>query len=121
VWCGVATVSRRSLPTVDQGGGVASDWYASVHFEAGGRTAHARVMLSPCGLTCSALYRAGQDLTVFHDPENLGYAQLHPANRSGYVWVVFLGLMGVIFLTGAVVNMVPQIRRIIGPRSGLRR
>lgn len=72
-------------------------------------------MLSPCGIACSSLYRAGQDLSVFYDPENLGYAQLHPANRSGYVWVVFLGLMGVIFLTGAVANMVPQLRQIIGP------
>jgi Protein of unknown function (DUF3592) len=97
--------------TVADSGVVSSDWYADVHFEADGRTARARVMLTPCGMTCTSIYRAGQDLKVFYNPENPAYAQLRPTDPSGYVWVAFLGLMGMIFLTAAVVNAIPQKRR----------
>lgn len=85
--------------------------YALVHFQVQGRTAHARVLLADnCRGTCIPEYRVGQVLTVEYSPENLSYARL-PYRASGispdflYALLAF-GLMAVMFLAAAVINMV---------------
>jgi hypothetical protein len=91
------------------------DQYGIVHFEARGRTAHARVLLvEGCSGVCFPVYRVGQVLTVYYSPENLSYAQLSsPARKTSSdvfsaVWV--FGFLGLIFLAAAVINAVTALR-----------
>jgi hypothetical protein len=91
------------------------DQYGIVHFEARGRTAHARVLLvAGCSGVCFPVYRVGQVLTVYYSPENLSYAQLiSPAHETsaGVFYAVFLfGFLGLIFLAAAVINVVTALR-----------
>jgi hypothetical protein len=88
----------------------AFDQYAIVHFEAAGRTAHARVLLaSNCTGTCVPRYRVGQVLAINYSPGNLTYAQLpsgsHGISAAVLFAIVGLELMGVILLAAAVINM----------------
>jgi hypothetical protein len=91
------------------------DQYGIVHFEARGRTAHARVLLvAGCSGVCFPVYRVGQVLTVYYSPENLSYAQLSsPARETspGFFYAVWLfGFLGLIFLAAAVINVVTALR-----------
>jgi hypothetical protein len=91
------------------------DQYGLVHFGVRGRTAHARVLLvADCSGTCLPRYRVGQVLTVYYSPDNLRYAQLRsPARTSpadSLPAVLLLGLLAVIFLAAAVINMVTAPR-----------
>jgi hypothetical protein len=92
-----------SAPTFDE--------YALVHFFVLGERAQARVLLaSDCTGTCVPAYRVGQVLTVDYSRANLSYAQLPaqgrvPSPRFLYGLMIF-GLLGVIFLGAAVVNIV---------------
>jgi predicted Zn-dependent protease with MMP-like domain len=103
--------------------------YGTVAFEAGGRTVHARVLLSVCGATCVSGFRAGQVLTVYYLPENPSYAQLSPASSPfGYWSAAFFGLLGAVFLAAAVINLVtragqaaPGSRPHAGERPGSKR
>ncbi len=67
-------------------------------------------MADNCRGTCIPEYRVGQVLTVEYSPENLSYARL-PYRASGispdflYALLAF-GLMAVMFLAAAVINMV---------------
>lgn len=57
----------------------AFDQYAIVHFDAGGQTAHARVLLATgCLGACVNAYSVGQQLTVYYIPGNLTFARLGP-------------------------------------------
>jgi uncharacterized protein DUF3592 len=106
------------------------DQYGIVHFEAQGRTAHARVVLvAGCSGTCLPVYRVGQVLTIYYSPENLSYAQLNSTARgtSAYgrlVWAVWgFGFLGLIFLVAAVINAVAALsdaRLATIPRTGRR-
>jgi hypothetical protein len=105
--------SPLSLPPA--GAPASFDQYGIVHFEARGRTAHARVLLvDGCSGVCFPVYRVGQVLTVYYSPENLSYAQLSsPARRtsSGVFYAVWLfGFLGLIFLAAAVINEVTALR-----------
>jgi hypothetical protein len=106
---GSAPSQNYTAPTFDQ--------YGLVHFEAHGRTAHARVLLvADCSGTCIPRYRVGQVLTVYYSPGNLRYAQLRsPARSTSAAFVpgvLLLGSMGVFFLAAAVINMVTAPRAI---------
>jgi hypothetical protein len=86
------------------------DQYAIVHFETGGQTAHARVLLATgCRGACVNGYSLGQQLTVYYIPGNLTFARLSspaPPTWTGYLSAVLvLGLLGTIFLVAAVINM----------------
>ena len=98
-----APSQNYNAPTLDQ--------YGLVHFEARGRTAHARVLLvAGCSGTCLPTYRVGQVLTVYYSAGNLSHAQLRsPAHQTsaGFLYAVLLfGSIGVVFLVAAVINMV---------------
>jgi hypothetical protein len=87
------------------------DQYAIVHFEAGGQTAHARVLLATgCRGVCVNGYGVGQQLTVYYIPGNLAFARLSPPappTWTGYLSAtLLLGLFGTIFLVAAVINNV---------------
>lgn len=87
------------------------DQYAIVAFDAGGQTAHARVLLATgCRGACVNAYSVGQQLTVYYIPGNLTFARLSspaPPTWTGYLSAVLvLGLLGAIFLVAAVINMV---------------
>jgi hypothetical protein len=104
-----------SSPRVNIGGLASFDQYAIVHFESGGRTAHARVLLEDgCTGTCLPVRRVGQVLTVYYSPDNLSYAQLAPPGREAagyYFWGVWLfGFFALISLVIATVNMVTMLR-----------
>jgi hypothetical protein len=103
-----------------------------VHFKAQGQTAHARVVLaSDCIGACPPVYRVGQVLTVYYNPQNLTYAQLNPPgppNLIGFAFGFFLfALCGLTFLAAAVINGVTaaqdswQVKRAKKVRSPSRR
>jgi uncharacterized protein DUF3592 len=99
-----------SAPSQNEGAPPTFDQYAILHFEAQGRTAHARVLLvANCSGVCVPTYRVGQILTVDYSRQNLSYAQLPSRLRtpSADFWDVFmaLGFLGLIFLAAAVINM----------------
>lgn len=101
------------LPT--SGGPAIFDQYGIVHFEARGQTAHARVLLvAGCSGICVPTYRVGQVLTVYYSPENLSYAQLiSPARETsagGFSPVFLFGLLGLVFLAAAVINVITALR-----------
>jgi hypothetical protein len=80
-----------------------------VHFQAQGRTAHARVVLvSDCSGACLPVYRVGQVLTVYYNPQNLTYAQLNPPGPPNLIGFAFgfslFALFGLTFLAAAVIN-----------------
>jgi hypothetical protein len=92
-----------SAPTFDE--------YALVHFFVLGERAQARVLLaSDCTGTCVPVYRVGQVLTVDYSRANSSYAQLPAQGRlpspSFLYGLMIFGLLGVIFLGAAVVNIV---------------
>lgn len=99
--------------TVNSNGVVSFDQYAIVHFQAGRQTAHARVMLASCAGKCVPGYRIGQELNVFYNPQNLGYAQLTSGiSYTGYIVVGFLGFLGITSLAAAIINAVMQRRQV---------
>jgi hypothetical protein len=85
-----------------------SDQDGLVHFQAQGRTVHARVVLvSGCEEVCDPAYRAGQHLWVYYDPQNLSSAHVGrpdgwPIGRSWLPVLAILGIFGMIFLMTAI-------------------
>jgi hypothetical protein len=100
---------------VTYGGRTSFDQYGLVHFQAQGRTAHARVLLVPgCEGACFPAYRVGQVLTVYYSPQNLGYAELKrpgPPTWTGLALAVWLcAFCGLIALVAAAVNLVAAVQ-----------
>lgn len=97
-------------PTIGNGGTPVFDQYGIVRFAAGGKTAHARVLLvSGCLGVCGARYQAGQRLLVYYSPQNPTSAQLQAPgqlNWTRFFWIWFLGIFAAVFLIAAAVNAV---------------
>jgi len=97
------------------------DQYGLVHFRAQGRTTHARALLaSGCVGVCDPAYHAGQELTVFYDPQNPSYAQAGrpgPPIGTGLLAMLFiLGVFGLFFLMAAMADSVARYKQGLSSR-----